>query len=478
MLKKGTASNIVLIALVIVLILLSVVSFVLYQNNTRDILFEKSKTDMKKSTDQSILLTNSLIDNYFSELDTIALFCSVNTGINDQKIIELLQQKNLGNTYSQVGVAGLDGNIYTGTNSTQNISDQAYFQQAIQGERVVSNVVLDPSTGRDTIVLAIPIKQGSTIVGAACAQYDVQSFTDLLSGSQFNGAGATMIMQKNGKMVSSYAGMEAFDTFYDTLEQQMEFRGDNTLESFKTRVQNEESGLFTYFRNGNERYIYFEPVGINDWTMISLVIAETIDKQTTPINVGAFILMIFNILLYGVILAIILAVIKRFGKQIEANQRDPLTRLYNKDIAHTIIERHLKKEGQKQRHACFFLDIDDFKSINDTYGHQTGDDILFSVAQTLLHCFRETDIVARFGGDEFVVWIKDLPTVDIVRQKAEMLCSITAAGPNIPISLSIGIAWYPGDGTTYTEVMQHADEALYRVKQSGKGNYQFYNNPQ
>lgn len=64
---------------------------------------------MKKSTDQSIILTNSLIDNYFSELDTIAIFCSVNTGINDHEIFELLQQKNLGNTYSQIGVAGLDG---------------------------------------------------------------------------------------------------------------------------------------------------------------------------------------------------------------------------------------------------------------------------------------------------------------------------------------------------------------------------------
>lgn len=476
--KKKTSSNIILIAIVVVLVLLSVASFVLYQNNTKNILAEKSKADMKKSTDQSIILTNSLIDNYFSELDTIAIFCGVNSGINDQEIYGLLQQKNHGNTYSQVGVAGLDGFIYTGSGSKQNVSGQDYFQRALKGERVVSNILADPATGRDIIVLATPIEHNGVITGAACAQYDVQSFTDLLSSSQFKDAGATMIMQENGKMVSSYAGMENFDTFYDALEQQMEFRGDNTLESFETRVKNGESGLFTYFRNNNERYVYFEPVGINDWTMISLVMAETIDRQTTPINAGAFVLMIFNILLYGVILATILAIIKRFEKQMESNQRDPLTHLYNKDIAHTIIERHLKKEGQKQRHACFFLDIDDFKRINDTYGHQTGDDVLFSVAQMLLHCFRESDIIARFGGDEFVVWIKDLPTVDIVRQKAEMLCNITAAGPNIPISLSIGIAWYPGDGTSYTEVMQHADEALYRAKNSGKGNYQFYSDPQ
>ena len=95
MLRKRTSSNIILIAIVVVLVLLSVVSFVLYQNNTRNILAEKSKADMKKSTDQSIILTNSLIDNYFSELDTIAIFCSVNTGINDHEIFELLQQKNL-----------------------------------------------------------------------------------------------------------------------------------------------------------------------------------------------------------------------------------------------------------------------------------------------------------------------------------------------------------------------------------------------
>ncbi|CAK7001030.1 MAG: hypothetical protein EUB_00058 [Eubacterium sp.] len=156
--KKRTSSNIILIAIVVVLVLLSVASFILYQNNIRNILAKKSKADMKKSTDQGIILTNSLIDNYFSELDTIAIFCGVNTGIND------------------------------------------------------------------------------------------------------------------------------------------------------------------------------------------------------------------------------------------------------------------------------------------TYEHQTDDDVLFSLAQILFHCFRETDIIARFGGGEFFVWIKDLPTLEVVRQKAEMRCNITAAGPNIPISLSIGIA--------------------------------------
>ncbi|ALU13981.1 GGDEF domain-containing protein [Eubacterium limosum] len=156
--KKRTSSNIILIAIVVVLVLLSVASFILYQNNIRNILAKKSKADMKKSTDQGIILTNSLIDNYFSELDTIAIFCGVNTGIND------------------------------------------------------------------------------------------------------------------------------------------------------------------------------------------------------------------------------------------------------------------------------------------TYEHQTDDDVLFSLAQILFHCFRETDIIARFGGDEFFVWIKDLPTLEVVRQKAEMRCNITAASPNIPISLSIGIA--------------------------------------
>lgn len=133
------------------------------------------------------------IDNYFSELDTIAIFCSVNTGINDHEIFELLQQKNLGNTYSQIGVAGLDGFIYTGSGSKQNVSGQDYFQRAIKGERVVSNVITDANTGRDIIVLAIPIERNGVITGAACSQYDVQSFTDLLSSSQFKGAGATMI---------------------------------------------------------------------------------------------------------------------------------------------------------------------------------------------------------------------------------------------------------------------------------------------
>ena len=129
--------------------------------------------------------------------------------------------------------------------------------------------------------------------------------------------------------------------------------------------------------------------------------------------------------------------------------------------------------------AVMFLDIDHFKDINDTLGHEQGDVLLRQAAERLNACLRDTDTVARFGGDEFVVILSQLHDLESIDQIAErMLEAMTAPfylnGEVAYVSASIGIAIFPIDTDSYEELIKNADQAMYLVKKSGRNNYTFF----
>ena len=139
--------------------------------------------------------------------------------------------------------------------------------------------------------------------------------------------------------------------------------------------------------------------------------------------------------------------------------------------------------AQRSRLALLFVDLDHFKRVNDSLGHAVGDTLLRTVATRIVGALRATDIVARFGGDEFMVLVPGLPAEplprDHVGEVAHKLIAVIEApvqAENRPLSVtpSIGIAVYPGDGETPTELIEHADSAMYRAKARGRANYQFF----
>lgn len=154
--------------------------------------------------------------------------------------------------------------------------------------------------------------------------------------------------------------------------------------------------------------------------------------------------------------------------------RDALTGLYNRKYFEISSAAALKEETVNSA-AIVFLDVDDFKRVNDTLGHIVGDDVLRSVAKKMLGAFRHTDVVARYGGDEFVVFVNGIGRADLEKRLTK-LCQIFSypyRNGNITykVSGSIGAAIYPDDGTSYQELLDHADAALYTAKSRGKDQF-------
>jgi len=175
-----------------------------------------------------------------------------------------------------------------------------------------------------------------------------------------------------------------------------------------------------------------------------------------------------------------LSAVAREGQLYQQVRTDALTALPNRFF---FLDRLKQNIAQAQREggklAVLFIDLDRFKSINDSLGHSAGDQLLRKAAARLRECVREGDTVARLGGDEFTILINPLKSTETASAVAEhVLASLSDpffidSLENV-VTASIGIAVYPSDGTNGEELMRNADTAMYRAKDAGRGTYVFF----
>lgn len=159
---------------------------------------------------------------------------------------------------------------------------------------------------------------------------------------------------------------------------------------------------------------------------------------------------------------------------------DVLTNLPNRRRFSDSLEQDLRKSKQRKKPlAVLFIDIDRFKVINDTLGHNTGDLLLRHISEALQAATRQTDTVARMGGDEFTVVLSDVTSKDEVGTVAQRILKciarpITLSGHELFVTASIGVSVFPSDGKNVEELIKNADTAMYKAKEEGRDNFQFY----
>lgn len=164
-------------------------------------------------------------------------------------------------------------------------------------------------------------------------------------------------------------------------------------------------------------------------------------------------------------------------KLVIAAKMDQMTMLLNRETSMEYISEILENEPDNL-HVLLMLDVDNFKNLNDTLGHQVGDEFLIALAAELKKIFRESDVVGRIGGDEFFALMRNVSERKTIEKKANDILKIIKKvadkyPPEINLSGSIGISLFPGNGRTLDDLYNKADDALYEAKRSGKNKFVF-----
>ncbi len=159
---------------------------------------------------------------------------------------------------------------------------------------------------------------------------------------------------------------------------------------------------------------------------------------------------------------------------------DELSGLPNRLLFRQLLEQALRDANRgKKLVSVLFIDLDRFKLINDTLGHDVGDDVLREVTERVRQCLRESDIISRFGGDEFATLMRDIDNPEAARAAASRILTAVAEpyslnGDEYHLSASIGISTFPGDSDDAAALLRNAELAMYRAKDQGKNNFQFH----
>ena len=480
------------------------------------------------------MLRNSIVSRHITELceknfhvlHTLALNSQIQQYIknplpeNRLQIAELLHNTN--NIFDDQNVMAITGAdavqiMRTDGSGLVNVKNREHFQKAMRGKDFVSDVIVSMSTGKMIVVLEVPvINDKAESIGMLQRNFnliELQRFVKFFDDRE----SSIVIIDSEGRIIAD--SDKVFDSALEYIDDKnYEFVSRRIREDSKTygTIQTEFAGtdyLVSYSRNHITGWIVFviQPYSYI-WEQVFIKVARVI-------LVGLIMLMIVgyfaNKMSYKAtkpILEITNAAeeIAHGNKSVEkieissddelskmadafnkmrtlrdtyqiASEVDKLTKLYNKATTEKICKLKLlefdKLEDPKPLTAFFIIDLDHFKQANDTFGHQFGDKILVEFSSKIRKIFRPNDCLGRFGGDEFIVILDNLPSVDIVVRKAEgikqIAAELTIDEVNAGITASIGISIVPQQGTNYDTLFKTADEELYKVKANGRNGYSY-----
>src|SRR3954462_10570650 len=171
---------------------------------------------------------------------------------------------------------------------------------------------------------------------------------------------------------------------------------------------------------------------------------------------------------------------KRYQVQLEHQANyDALTGLPNRNLLHDRLRQAVHSQRNPRNIAVVFMDLDHFKFVNDSLGHSTGDKLLKAMGERLRSVLREGDTVGRVGGDEFVLILNDQSNEEVIYRAMQRITAkvsepLTLDGKEMYVTCSAGISLYPQHGPDVDTLLKHADAAMYRAKEHGRNNFQFY----
>jgi len=413
------------------------------------------------------------LGNCVSEMDDI--FCDEAVSI----INSIAKEEGFDGVY----IVKSDGTAIDNDGNTYKVLDNSEsYMEVIEGKKSF-NANITPS-GDTVIVQAAPIQKGNENLGYLIIEYTADKMSRLIDVPVFSYA----IVYENGLVLETLGEdqiCKVGDNFIETIKQVTFQDGSYTTVSQAVSGGRSTNALIT--SKGTNYYLVTQPISNADGEVIIIAKENIVKRNTTEENANTKVMVLKLVisLLVFILLIVVIYVINRlaFSKtSLELQNKaetDLLTDLLNKMSTEKKIKEYISEEGKNKTCMMCVLDIDNFKKINDTMGHAFGDEVLSELGKQIRSEFRVSDIIGRTGGDEFIIFLKDLKDENVISREAsrvETFFKNFTVGEYTKYSAtaSIGAAIYPRDASDFESLYKAADTALYKAKNRGKNQLAFY----
>ena len=372
-----------------------------------------------------------------------------------------------------VSMADRKGDVVTSTSPSENanVADRDFFRSQLQTDSIsVGRPQLDPDTGRWSLTFSRRLDSvNGKFAGIVMVSVDAAYFVSGYESSKLGAHGMLGIFGEDGIFLVRRSG--------------------------ETVTANEKSNVWDGVRRyTNTHRLYGFP--------LSVIVGLSVDEQLASAQRKKQVYL-WRAAAGSFIMILIIAVMWRMSHQLALSRQraveedmahtarveylayhDGLTTLPNRSLFSKLLS-HCINQAQRynRKFAVLYFDLDHFKNVNDTLGHEAGDQLLQEVSIRVRACLRDSDTVARMGGDEFVALLPELSEEKYVVTVAQKILTAVASpfilqGQEVHVTASIGISIYPQDGMDEQTLQKNADIAMYQVKEEGRNNFQFYSEKQ
>lgn len=488
--KKNVIRQSVPAGIVLMLIVIFICKIFVWE--TELYVSDETKSKVEDSTKACVYRFEKKLSEY-EQMVQVMVSCLPNNQevLNPENLEALGVLKDIDYVYSAY-IVNTEGKALNNKGNIIDLKENQFVKDTLETKKKgCSNLTYGVNGDKAVIFIGVPIfDDNQVLTGIGMIAVKASIFSEDISESKSMGKSICMLIDEEGVVADSYNGKISKLKEIENLlvySEDAKYKGREGYTRLLNEIAVKKTSQQQFEKDGEEYYITYAPIKTIDGYFAAIYeydyvfgVVDKIERDSGyMVAVIVLVFVIFFITLF-LLNRIVQRQTESKSKELEEKAEiDALTTLYNKAATEKYIRNYLENEGENSRSLLFIVDVDKFKSINDTKGHAFGDLVLSTIGKKISSEFRATDIVGRIGGDEFLVFLKHIPNHEIEVKEAEKIVNFfreLEPGDYVKtkVTASIGGAVYPDDAEDFETLFKAADEAVYKTKERGRDGYSFY----
>lgn len=432
---------------------------------------------------------NQSIDYMQKSVDEMATVLSYQDLLELDQLYDQLRGSLDEAEYISIGIVAEDGTVYGLESEKVEMEKWDWIKMAAATETVsISEPYRSAQNGQLVFTMFSPIFQQGERLGCIFVTYPLAEIQNLANSKVLNEQVEIYLMNQKSLNIILCSGSDKskIGKWNSTLLMKQDISPETleAYEAWESNILNNSGITSVQFELDGVNYTQvYEPINaMEGWGVVARIPNEALSNTMQDFR---FVTIVYVI---GLVIAsiILFTILKQRDNEEKAkfeylSTHDPLTKIFNRSAFDSRVQNYLHDKTDDNKSALVFIDIDYFKQINDSFGHGVGDKALITFANLLNELFGDKAIIARYGGDEFVLFIKEFASKGNVNAKLDelkiRLGNVTLfkdLNSDFDFHYSAGIAAYPENAQDFSELIKYADQALYKVKEDGRNGYRWY----